>query len=611
MNTTEILARLQLVKPTGDHQWIARCPAHNDKTPSLSITEAADGKTLLRCHAGCDTPAIVAAIALTVSDLFPDKPQRNGAARQIVAEHSYQEENGNELFQVVRYFPKDFRQRRKVNGKWVWNLEGVKRVLYRLPEITHDLAQGFTIFVCEGEKDVEEMVKRGLSATCNSGGAGKWEGSYSETLRGADVVIIADKDDPGRKHARLVATKLDGKAKRVRVIELPDVNGKPVKDAHDFFTAGGTAEQVVELANALPDWKSAHESETSDLATEAEPTKAIDLPPILDAADFLAETITMPAELVYGLLHQGSKLVLGGGSKTFKTWTLLDLAVSIAAGEPWLSLKTAKGKVLYVNFELPSFSFQQRLQIVAKEKGITIKPGMVDLWNLRGQAASYHDLFPKIRERIQASAYVLIILDPIYKIYGSTDENSAGQVAMLLNAVEQLTVDTGAAVAFGAHYAKGNAANKEAIDRISGSGVFARDPDTILNFTKHEQDDAFSVEATLRNFKPLQPFVVRWIYPLMRRDHDLDPSKLKQAGGAQKKYSVEMLADALRKKPITTASWQKKTSAECGMSRRTFYDLLPQAAKLPRVKKTQSGQWFRDDSGGSDEVQNACGAETL
>src|SRR5208282_4805856 len=99
------------------------------------------------------------------------------------------------------------------------------------------------------------------------------------------------------------------------------------------------------------------------------------------------------------------------------------------------------------------------------------------------------------------------------------------------NAVESLSVESGAAVAFGAHYSKGNQAGKEAIDRISGSGVFARDPDTILNFTRHEETDAFTVDATLRNFKPIAPLCVRWQYPLMRRDESLDPAKLKKVGG--------------------------------------------------------------------------------
>ena len=326
---------------------------------------------------------------------------------------------------------------------------------------------------------------------------------------------------------------------------------------------------------------------------EAQPTA---LPPIVDAAEFLADNITPPRELVYGLLHQGSKMVLGGGSKTFKTWTLLDLAVSVAAGEPWLSFKTSKGRVLFLNFEIQPGFFQQRIQTVAREKCITLAPGQIDLWNLRGHSASYHVIIPRITERVKDKGYVLIILDPVYKLYGDTDENSAGAVAQLLNALEYLTTETGAANAFGAHYSKGNQAAKESIDRISGSGVFARDPDTILSFTRHEEPDAFTVEATLRNFKPVEPFVVRWQYPLMRRDGGLDPAKLKQQGGRPKLYTVDRLLSSLKGQQLNSQNWLRIASLETGISKSRFFALLEEAKRNPKLKQTPAGQWFYEDS---------------
>jgi len=258
------------------------------------------------------------------------------------------------------------------------------------------------------------------------------------------------------------------------------------------------------------------------------------LPPIVDGVEFLTTDIALPRELVYGVLHQGSKMVLGGGSKTYKTWLLLDLAVSVATGVPWLSFKTALGRVLILNLEIQAAFFQQRLLAIAKAKGVTLAKGQIDVWNLRGHAASFKEIIPKIIRRVMESKYDLIIIDPIYKLYGEMDENSAGAVAMLQNSLERLAVETGAAVVFGAHYSKGNQAGKEAIDRISGSGVFARDPDSILNFTRHEEQDAFTVEATLRNLPPIKPFCARWQYPLMQRDDSLDPIKLKGAKGKTK-----------------------------------------------------------------------------
>ncbi|HEX5218808.1 MAG TPA: AAA family ATPase [Verrucomicrobiae bacterium] len=324
------------------------------------------------------------------------------------------------------------------------------------------------------------------------------------------------------------------------------------------------------------------------------------LPPIVDASEFLTAEITPPRELVWGILHQGSKMVLGGGSKTFKTWTLLDLAVSVATGEPWLSFKTVRGRVLFLNLEIQPAFFQRRLRAVAKEKSILLTKGQIDVWNLRGRASSYHLLLPQINERVKASEYALIVLDPIYKLYGDTDENSAGAVARLLNAVESLAVESGAAIAFGAHYSKGNQAGKEAIDRISGSGVFARDPDSILNFTSHEERDCFVVEATLRNFRPTEPFVVRWLYPLMRRDESLDATKLKMARGRPKVHTVEKILECLKGERLESRKWLERASLGYGISKAKFYELLKEAKKLPQVKKTPEGQWYYDKRAGGD-----------
>ena len=109
--------------------------------------------------------------------------------------------------------------------------------------------------------------------------------------------------------------------------------------------------------------------------------------------------------------------------------------------------------------------------------------------------------------------YSLINLDPIYKLLGKLrEENLAGDIADLLNQIESLAVKTGAAVCYGAHYSKGNQAQKVSIDRVAGSGVYGRDPDSILNFTRHDADDCFTVEVNLRHHPPIDPFVVRWVF---------------------------------------------------------------------------------------------------
>jgi hypothetical protein len=297
-------------------------------------------------------------------------------------------------------------------------------------------------------------------------------------------------------------------------------------------------------------------------------------PGLVDAADFLAQPIDPPAQLVAGLLHKGSKLALGGSSKSFKTWSLLDLALSVASGSPWLGRETAPGRVLFLNFEIQPHPWQSRIRAVAAAKGIELRQGMLTLWNLRGFAADHRKLMPRVVQRCQAEGFSLVVLDPVYKLYSAgMDENAAGDVAALLNAFEELAVGSGAAVAFGAHFAKGNSAGKEPLDRISGSGVFARDPDSLLMFTKHEEEDCFTVDAILRNFAPAAPFVVRWEYPLMRLASSLDPAALRIAGGRTPDHRPADLLALLPAEGLASEEWQAMAEGQRGMKRSTFFGL--------------------------------------
>ena len=242
-------------------------PWREDKNPSGSVY--ADG---LRFHDHAtdedfDAPAFLARVRnlsnadgcrefITLSGVTATLAPAADGPRRIVATYDYQDEVGALLFQVVRFEPKTFRQRRPdphAPDGWSWKLDGARRVLYRLPEIIAAVQREETIILSEGEKDVAALVSNGFAATCNPGGAGKWLDDYTATLHGADVVIVADKDDAGRNHARLVVGKVHGKAKSIRIVELPDYNGQPVKDAADFFAAGATADDFrAAIAAAQP-----------------------------------------------------------------------------------------------------------------------------------------------------------------------------------------------------------------------------------------------------------------------------------------------------------------------------------------------------------------------
>jgi hypothetical protein len=165
----------------------------------------------------------------------------------------------------------------------------------------------------------------------------------------------------------------------------------------------------------------------------------------------------------------------------------------------------------------------------------------------------------------------------------------------LLNEIESLAVKTGAAVAFAAHFPKGNVSQRDSVDRIGGSGVFARDPDSILTFTRHETEDCFTVEATLRNHAPVAPFVVRWEYPLLVVDDSLDPTDLKKAGRKPETTPNDVL-DLLAAKPLTEAEWRELARKKLHISRRTFERRLEVIA----MKKTAV---FEDEKWRATEVR--------
>lgn len=162
-------------------------------------------------------------------DTRPKTPDQRPQKR-IVATYDYTDPQGNLVFQAVRYDPKEFRQRRPDReGGWIWNMEGINRIPYRLPEVL--LAD--TVSITEGEKDADNVRACGYTATCNVGGAGKWLDAYSEFLSGKNIIVIPDNDDPGRKHADSIIKSLDGKVNSLKLVQIP----APYKDVSDWLSS--------------------------------------------------------------------------------------------------------------------------------------------------------------------------------------------------------------------------------------------------------------------------------------------------------------------------------------------------------------------------------------
>jgi archaellum biogenesis ATPase FlaH len=308
----DVTELLQKVRRSGDG-YVALCPAHEDNRQSLSLTEGSDGKVLLHCHAGCDFASITKAIGVSEAALCgePDAP-----AKRIVAEYPYVDEDGALLYQVVRFEPKDFRQRALKNGEWNWSITGVRRVIFRLPAVLKAAAAHERVFVVEGEKDVLSLEALGYVATCNAGGAdegrgSKWRREFGEYLAGADVVIIPDNDPPGRVHAEWVNQSIPDS----RIVELPGL--PPKGDVSDWLAAGHTKEEFEALVaprSALPFITPA--MLRSYLKTIAETTRPTGIPTLDEATG--------------GGLAGGTVILLAGAAGSCKSALALQIAMDRA-----------------------------------------------------------------------------------------------------------------------------------------------------------------------------------------------------------------------------------------------------------------------------------------
>ncbi len=195
--------------------------------------------------------------------------------------------------------------------------------------------------------------------------------------------------------------------------------------------------------------------------------------------------------LIDGVLRQGHKMLLAGPSKAGKSFALIELCCSIAEGQEWLGWQCAQGKVMYVNLELDRASCLHRFKDVYQALGWQpANLANIDIWNLRGKSVPMDKLAPKLIRRAQKKNYIAIVIDPIYKII-TGDENSADQMAHFCNQFDRVCTELGAAVIYCHHHSKGLQGQKRSMDRASGSGVFARDPDALLDYIELDLTDDF------------------------------------------------------------------------------------------------------------------------
>jgi AAA domain-containing protein len=372
------------------------------------------------------------------------------ASRRIVATYPYRDESGVVLFEVVRFEPKGFSQRRP-DGRagWIANLTGVRRVLFGLPELKGQER----VYLAEGEKDVEALWAEGLPATTNPGGAGSWRDDYAQQLRAAGVevaVIIPDNDHPGMAHAAAVKDSCESVGLVTHVVTLPGL--RPVREKHgedvsDWLGAGHSVaelEALVEAALAAP-------------ASATQPSRGFEFRPI---GELLAEPDVPLEWLVEGLLPREAISLLVGRPKSGKTTLCRTLAADVEGATPFLSRATVQGPVIYVSLE------DSTRAVTAHFRRLGVASD-APLYVVCAQAPP--DALQILRREVERREPVLVVIDTLYRFAKVRDVAAYGEVTAALQPLLALQRDLRFHLLLVHHSPKGADATRDAIDAGLGS----------------------------------------------------------------------------------------------------------------------------------------------
>ena len=451
------LERAGLATRGPDHKFEAQCPAHEDRNPSLSVSEGADGKVLVHCHAGCTPEEITAALQRSVGDLFPPREERPADEWTPKAEYTYTDAEGRKVFQVVRFPGKQFRQRRWTGTGWAWGMEGVERQLYRLPDVLRAKEAGRWVFLCEGEKDAEAVSRHGVCGTTMPGGVGKWSDAYTVALGGALVIVMADDDEPGRRHAAEVWRTLHGRAAR-SAVRLP---AEGCKDIHDHLAKGLGLDKLRKLDQLV------------DLPANGNGHR-----PALTAAVFASRS-SPDKSLIGPLFQRGMRTVIGAQTGEGKTSFVMQIVRALVSGEPFLDWRPRRaGRALIVDLEQGEETVKARL----REAQLDTSERVDILWEPSGIAL---DRRPEDREMVRdvlrEGGYDLVALDLLYQTHlgsGNDEQVAAG----VMRIVDAWCRDFDAAFVVPMHMRKPHpdAGKNITIHDIAGVGTWLRNAEFVM-----------------------------------------------------------------------------------------------------------------------------------
>ena len=492
-----LLARLKRVKTAGAEQWMAECPTHNDGTQSLSIKAGKDGRVLVNCHAKCPTAGILSAVGLTMSDLFP--PDSKPAAKSVaptttrtlsmVKSYDYTDASGRLLFQACRFLDsstgkKTFRQRRQnATGGWDYSLGDVEPVLYRLPDVIGAVESGRPVFVVEGEKDADALAELGYTATTCPMGAGKWRESMSDVLKGAEVIILPDNDQPGKAHAEQVAASLVSRDATVRVVALPNLPEKG--DVSDWLDAGGDLDTLSDLIGKTPRW-------TGDAMQQAHRTRWR-LDELLDNDSIMRP----PPPIVPRLAWAGRSTLLAAREKAGKSTLTSYLTACVSRGRPFLGEPCAQGDVLVIGLEEYIGDTARRLRHFDADSKFV---HLVD--RFAGDPSQRPE---EVRAHIESVGPILVIIDSLsaYGLGQIQDDNNASQTIKVVQPLTDVVHQLGCALVLIHHATK-------ATGKYRGSTAIGGAVDLVVEFDIPNED----TDPTLRRMRSVGRVPVPRVYDL-------------------------------------------------------------------------------------------------
>lgn len=427
---------------------------------------------------------------------LPDDRRPAPAAKQseperrpeIVATYSYADEAGKELFQVVRFEPKTFRQRKpdkKVRGGYDWKMQGVRIVPYRLPQILAAISRGETIFVVEGEKAADKLVEQGLEATCSPMGAGKWRAEFAEYFVGCKrAILLPDNDDVGRAHMNSVGASLKGRTSETLVLDLPGIEEK--EDVFDWLAVGNTPDDLFELVD------------------ERARRWTAEIPPSSFGA-LRWQDLDLPGEELQFIVDDywtaGGISVNAGPSKSGKSFLLIDAGMTVALHATEHADKRpdffgqrilTPGLVVYHAGE-GARGVKNRLRAFRKHFGVDSKANIpfvlltkkLDLWRPGYGKDELSDTDKLIAECKAWQTYydlplVMVVIDTLATASAGADENSAKDMTTVLTNCERVKEQTGAHVALVHHMNAGN-------QKVRGHSSIYANVDQVVLVTRDEE----------------------------------------------------------------------------------------------------------------------------